>query len=185
MKLIKKLCIVLFVLCQCTTVFANNYTKSKVSTNIPIRYDLRDVNGIDYTTPIRSQGLYGTCYAFAANSAIESGALKKGIISKNTCLSTAGLVWYANYRNGSEDKFGNTIGDKSNFLNKSEFNNGGSALDALYTYGNWIGPFNETTWPYNIIDYDSSKQYSEQLTNIYDKSILHLENAYCIPIKNN
>ena len=35
-------------------------------------FDWRDINGLDYTTPVRNQGSAGTCWAFATIAAAES-----------------------------------------------------------------------------------------------------------------
>jgi uncharacterized protein YhjY with autotransporter beta-barrel domain len=39
---------------------------------LPARFDLRNVDGHSYIGPVRDQGAWGVCYAFAANAAAES-----------------------------------------------------------------------------------------------------------------
>ena len=39
---------------------------------IPAQYDLRNVNGHDFTGPIRKQGHCGSCHAMAFVQAVES-----------------------------------------------------------------------------------------------------------------
>lgn len=47
---------------------------------LPDRFDWRDINGVDYTTPIRSQGMCGSCWAFATVAPLESNIkFKDGI----------------------------------------------------------------------------------------------------------
>lgn len=172
----------LILIMQNTIVYASSNNINESNT-IPSSFDLRDVNGTNYVTSSKYQGTYGTCYAFSANGAIESGLLVKGLVNKDIDISEASLVYYSNYRNGTEDKQGNTNGDISNYLPTDTYHSGGTALDALYTYGNWIGPINESIWSYSNIEYNKSKNIADTLTAPYTKDIAHLENGYTISIK--
>ena len=43
------------------------------------KFDLRNVNGKCYSTPVRSQAPFGTCWSFATIAAIESSILGAGL----------------------------------------------------------------------------------------------------------
>lgn len=49
------------------------------ATSLPSKYDLRDVNGKNLTTPLKNQGDKGLCWAFASVTSFESVALKSGL----------------------------------------------------------------------------------------------------------
>lgn len=52
-------------------------TESNSSDSLPSSYDLRDVDGKNYVTPVRNQGNLGICWAFASAGSAESYLLKK------------------------------------------------------------------------------------------------------------
>ena len=55
--------------------------KYEVNTVIPSSYDLRNVGGQSYLTPVKDQKNLGNCWIFATNGAIESNILKTGLRS--------------------------------------------------------------------------------------------------------
>ena len=59
------------------------------------RFDWRDVNGLDFTTPVRDQGDAGTCWAFAALGAMEAKLeITRNAPDLNPDLSEQFLAWF-------------------------------------------------------------------------------------------
>lgn len=46
---------------------------------LPEKFDLRDVDGTSYVTPVKNQGPWGACWAFAPVSALESNLIMQGV----------------------------------------------------------------------------------------------------------
>lgn len=48
------------------------------NSQLPSAFDLRDMGGTSYVTPVKNQNPWGTCWAFSAVSALESSLLMQG-----------------------------------------------------------------------------------------------------------
>lgn len=115
--------------------------KSDSYTN-PEKYDLRDINGQNFATNIRSQSGCGACVAFAIIASVES---TQEIYSNNSKLNPDLSEWDLFTRGGS-------CGSGWTFV---------PALNALKAYG--VCP--ETCYPYLTSNSKCSK-YSTQLTKV-------------------
>lgn len=87
----------------------------------PASYDLRALGRL---TPVKDQGSYGTCWAFASLGSLESGLLASSPTVWD--LSEDNLVWNAG------------------FLNKDKYDGGGNSFMALAYLARWGGPVNES-----------------------------------------
>ena len=47
------------------------------ASTLPASFDLRDVNGVSYVTPIKDQGWHGTCWAFSTAETMESAMMRQ------------------------------------------------------------------------------------------------------------
>ena len=58
-------------------------TLTKDDLDLPSSFDLRNVNGVNYMTPIKDQGHYGLCWAFSATTAFESILKRSGYVDNS------------------------------------------------------------------------------------------------------
>ena len=81
-----------------------DYTNDKVESeqNIPDSYDLRNIDGKNYITPVRNQGNLGICWTFATAGAMESKILKENYSNNQTLISER-QIDYATSTNGIKD----------------------------------------------------------------------------------
>lgn len=72
---------------------------------IPNSYDLRNVDGKNYVSPVGNQGSLGLCWTFSTTGAAESYLLKKGDTSYNSSstLFSQRQIDYATANNGIKD----------------------------------------------------------------------------------
>ncbi len=60
--------------------------------SIPSNYDLRDVNGVSYVTPIKDQGWHGTCWAFSTVETLESAMMVQGVVGDYPFLGATPIL---------------------------------------------------------------------------------------------
>ena len=92
--------------------------RSRVFKAYPSSYDLRVLSRV---SPVKDQGAYGTCWAFAS-----LGSLESGLLASNPTVwdfSEDNLAWFAGFSVGSDP-----------------YNDGGNAFMALAYLSRWGGP---------------------------------------------
>ncbi|MDO4443774.1 MAG: C1 family peptidase, partial [Slackia sp.] len=58
------------------------------ASSLPSRFDLRDVDGVSYVTPVKNQNPWGSCWAFSTLSALESNLIMQGAASADPAASS-------------------------------------------------------------------------------------------------
>ena len=88
-----------------TTVIDYVGDTTKEDKAIPSSYDLRNVDGKNYVSPVGNQGNMGLCWTFGTTGAAESYLLKKGDTSYNSSsnLFSQRQIDYATANNGIKD----------------------------------------------------------------------------------
>ena len=163
------------------------YEEDYESVDISGDEDFFEVTERKYVSPIatafatRSQGSYGTCWAFASIAAAELSAAKSQVklpggtpADASIDLSELHLVYFAG--NGKEvyDPLGGMNGDYNGVAaSKTILNNGGSTDNASHILASWIGTADESKYKYS----DASATYSTDRTNAVD-DVLHLRNYH-------
>ena len=92
----------------------------------PSTYDLRTLNRV---TPVRDQGYYGTCWAFAAIGSLESNLARDGVTQWD--FSEDNVAWFSGF---------NMHGDP--------YDDGGYSFMVLAYLARWDGPVLESDDPY-------------------------------------
>ncbi|CDW52255.1 CathepsinC exc and Peptidase C1 domain containing protein [Trichuris trichiura] len=83
-----------------------------LASELPENFDWRNVSGINYVSPVRSQGQCGSCYAFASAAMLES---RYRILTENTyqpVFSPQDIVDCSPYSQGCDGGFPYLIGGK-------------------------------------------------------------------------
>ncbi|XP_791043.2 dipeptidyl peptidase 1 [Strongylocentrotus purpuratus] len=103
----------------------------QAASNLPEKFDWRDVGGIDYVSPVRDQGICGSCYAFASTATQESRLRVMTNNNVKVVMSPQEVVSCSEYAQGCEGGFPYLIAGK---------------------YGQDFGLVDETCYPYRERD---------------------------------
>ncbi len=135
---------------------------------LPAKYDLRDYG---YVSSVKNQDPYGTCWAFAAMSSMESTFIKNtGEIND---FSEAHLAYFA-YVDYASDLPAFTTGNDPEFGMDPIFDQGGNIWKSTAILSRWTGAVDETDRPYQ-----SAKPWpSSALPKTTDPVSKHLENVF-------
>ena len=116
------------------------WEKTRAADVLPASFDLVAAGRV---TPVLDQGMWGTCWSFAATESVESSLLSEG---KGTYdLSELHLAYYA-YVDESADKPAFTVTAKEN--ENPIFDNGGFPFQVPALYARGTGPVSEVDAPY-------------------------------------
>lgn len=155
------------------TLFISSFSALTVSASVtlPEAYN-NDINNVSYVTPVKSQGEYGNCWAFATVACCEADAIKNhGASPSEIDLSELHLAYFA--YNASREGTGDTVSTRQGY---SFYENGGYPELSMFTLSSWIGLVDESVLPYEKLTEDSLFEPSASL--LYAEAEYYLENAY-------
>lgn len=136
---------------------------------LPASYN-NDINNLKYVSPVKSQGTFGNCWAFATIACCEAEAIKNhGADPSNTDLSELHLAYFA--YNGERADTGDRVYSLGDFHEK-----GGYSELSIFTLSNWIGLVDEKVAKYSDLVANPNLTLDSSLINADVE--YYLENAY-------
>ena len=146
----------------------------KNAEELPSSVDLRNYNGMNYVTPVKNQGPFGTCWAFAVMAAAEVSYLYEnglgvpaGEINDNIDFSEKQLVYNVTrlltesdvktgYIRASQVGEGMDVSEFDETNKNAHYDLGGDSLYSIAVFGSGLGPVSEDT----VINGDTPFYYS-------------------------
>ena len=160
------------------TIFTVDYSniKTQNSYNLPSSYDLRDVDGNNYMTPVRDQGNLGLCWTFATAGALESYLLKTTNTSytSESQLISERQIDYLTSTNGINDY----KSEYTSFISR-KLGDGGNFYVSTVAMANGVSSFD-----YNSFKaYDDSDLSKMELSDVinYSKSLYEINSTINFP----
>ena len=148
--------------------FSDQTTPTPPETVIPASYDAREHGLI---TSVKNQASTGACWSFAAISAAETSAVKKGFADINSVdYSEAHLTWFG-LQSLSDNTADPTYGD--GIFCPSPFTDGGNWMRSVFALARWSGTETEENAPFNGFP-DLMGNYGEEARY---SSVAHLQNS--------
>ena len=126
--------------------YNNKIYKNVINPNLPSKYDLRDDG---YVGAVKNQGMLDLCWAFSANSQLESLLLKNGI----TASFSERQLDYATSSNG----INNYVSEYN--MDKRRLGSGGNYVGAIVPMMNGVGTVSSASFPYNADNFDKKELY--------------------------
>ena len=88
-----------------------NGSKAHSRQAFPEKFDLRNVEGKNYVTPVKFQNPWGTCWAFSDIASLESNVIMQGAgTAEKVDYSEKALVWYSGQLQRGQDDTGEKEG---------------------------------------------------------------------------
>lgn len=135
-----------------TTVIDYVGDTTKEDKAIPSSYDLRNVDGKNYVSPVGNQGNMGLCWTFGTTGAAESYLLKKGDTSYNSSsnLFSQRQIDYATANNGIKDY----KSEYKSFIDRG-LGDGGNFYVSTVSLANGVSLYNSNNFKaYSDTDYE-------------------------------
>lgn len=135
---------------------------------LPTRYSMLDEGLLP---AVRDQGKWGTCWAHAAISSLETNMIKKGLEDKSKAdYSERHLSYFGHRRN-------TLFGDGADVYDSVyEWYSGGNYLSSVFQLASWYGAASESKYPYSAYgdmgDLDESMR-SDSVCHMTDASRLY------------
>lgn len=151
---------------------------SSAEYNLPDTYDLRDVDGKNYVTPIRNQGSLGLCWTFATTSVAETNLLLENKMSytSSSQLFSERQIDYATSLDGIYDYKSEYVSFIDRYLG-----DGGNFYISTIAMANGISLVDYSWKEYD--DSDFSKMELYEVLN-YDKSLYEVNTTINMPSLN-
>ena len=139
----------------------------------PTTFDLRNVNGYSYITPLNNQGSYGLCWDFAFNEQAESYLMRTKNRPYNALTTQKFSVRQLDYAT-STNGFNNYVNeDGARLLTK-----GGNFYMASWSAANGLAFATDSYFPYTTSD-TTPREMADILN--YDVSLYELNRAIMLP----
>ena len=155
-----------------------DYSKRKeaLAIDVPSSYDLRNVDGKNFVTPVRDQGNLGLCWSFATAGIAESHLLKTENLSftESSKLISERQIDYVTSRNGLIDYKSEYV----SFINRS-LGDGGNFYISTIALANGV----------SLVDYNAFKGYDDtdlnkmELSDVisYNNSLYEVNQTINVP----
>ena len=112
----------------------------ELTSQLPDSFDWRNVDGVNYVSPVRNQGSCGSCYTFASMAMLESRVRIMTNNSQRPVFSTQNVVDCSEYSQGCEGGFPYLIAGK---------------------YAQDFGVIEDRCYPYKGVDEKCSQRYNQ------------------------
>ena len=139
--------------------------------SLPSTYDLRNVNGKNFVTPIKNQQSLDLCWDFTSVEQMESYLL----VENNTSYSSSSTIFSTRQLDYASSK--NGIKDYTNDVGTRELTSGGNFLTSSIVTSNGLGLISENTMPFSLTT--DTKELADVLN--YSRSMYELNSSVLMP----
>ena len=147
------------------------------SSPLPASYDSRDYG---YVTPVKNQGTFGTCWAFAALAAGESSMLAQGYVDSADEIDLSEYHFSYFFFNYVNDPLGNLTNDISAVTADNNYLFvGGNSYYSMFALASWRGAADETVAPYEDVTTTSTLS-----SDLAFNDVAHMQNTYIVSMQN-